>query len=446
MKLKQVMWVYNLLLPVALLIGLPAYIIKAIRRGGARNNFAQRFGYYDQALLDRWREQEGKCIWIHAVSVGEVLVGLKIIQALLEEEPGQALVLSTTTPTGYRLAGKECPQEVCVVYNPVDLPWVVSRALNLIQPRHLILVEAEVWPNLVYQARRRGVGVSLVNARLSARSERRFNKFGKLTRPIFGMLDCVCVQFERDILRWQGLGVERGRIHEVGSIKYDEGEQEKPTAQVAEMENVLRGFGVSLSQPVLLAGSTHAGEEAWIGSIYRELCKLVPGLVYIVVPRHMERAGEVVKDLEGIGLRPQLRTKWETTLSLGTAVAPGQPVCLVVDTTGELRAWYYLASVVVIGKSFLGRGGQNPVEAIMAGKPVITGPHMGNFKVVMNQLVELRGVVEVSGSDELSQAIMRVLNDPGESGLMVERGRQAIHQHRGAAIRAVRALRGAGEK
>jgi 3-deoxy-D-manno-octulosonic-acid transferase len=441
MKLKQVMWVYNLLLPVALLIGLPAYIVKAIRRGGARNNFAQRFGRYGQALLDRWREEGGKRTWVHAVSVGEVLVGLKIIQALLEEEPEQTFVLSTTTPTGYRLAEQECPREVCVVYNPVDLPWVVRRALNLIQPGHLILVEAEVWPNLVYQARDRGVGVSLVNARLSPRSEGRFHKFGKWTRPIFGMLDCVCVQFERDILRWQGLGVERSRIHEVGSIKYDEDEQEKPTAQIAEMETILQNSGVSLSQPVLLAGSTHAGEEAWIGKVYRELCQFVPGLVYIVVPRHVERVGEVVRDLEGIGLRPQLRTKWETAPSQGSALESGEPGCLVVDTTGELRAWYYLASVVVIGKSFLGKGGQNPVEAIMAGKPVITGPHMGNFKAVMNQLAEAGGVMEVSGDDELAQAIMRVLNDPEESSLMVKRGRQAIRRHRGAAVRAARVLR-----
>ena len=156
MKLRQVLLIYNLLLPLALLVGLPRYFIKAIQRGGARKNFAQRFGRYDQALLDRWQQEGSQRTWIHAVSVGEVLVGLKVIQAFLDADPELRLVLSTTTPTGYRLAKDECPNSVCVIYNPVDLPWVGRGALNRIQPDHLILVEAEVWPNLVYQAQSRG--------------------------------------------------------------------------------------------------------------------------------------------------------------------------------------------------------------------------------------------------------------------------------------------------
>ena len=388
MKLRQVLLIYNLLLPLALLVGLPRYLIKAIQRGGARKNFAQRFGRYDQALLDRWQQEGSQRTWIHAVSVGEVLVGLKVIQAFLDADPELRLVLSTTTPTGYRLAKDECPNSVCVIYNPVDLPWVVRGALNRIQPDHLILVEAEVWPNLVYQAQSRGVKVSLVNARLSGRSERRFNKFGALTRPLFGMLDCVCVQFERDIVRWEGLGVKADRIHETGSIKYDEEEQEKPVEQIAEMEKVLRNLGVDPDQPILLAGSTHAGEEALIGTVYQKVCEAVPGLVCLVVPRHVERAAEVVKDLEAIGLHPQLRTECGENSSQKEPVSDsGKSCCLLVNTTGELRAWYHLASVVVIGKSFLGKGGQNPVEPIMAGKAVITGPHMENFKAVMNQLL-----------------------------------------------------------
>ena len=443
MKIRQALLIYNLLLPLVLLLGLPRYLIKAVRRGGARKNFVQRFGRYDQPLLDRWREETGSRSWIHAVSVGEVLVGLKVIQALLEEDPGQKLVLSTTTPTGYRLAVDECPQSVCVIYNPVDLPWVVKKALDRIQPEKLILVEAEVWPNLVYQAQHRGVTVSLVNARLSEHSERRFRKFGTFTRPVFEMLDCICVQFERDIPRWQGLGVERDRIHEVGSIKYDEEEQDKPADQIAEMQKILEGLGVSPSQPVLLAGSTHAGEEALIGTTYQTIRETVPNLVYIVVPRHVERTSEVVKNLEGIGLQPRLRTECETTGSQEISTSEsGAPVCLVVNTTGELRAWYYLASVVVVGKSFLGKGGQNPVEAIMAGKPVITGPHMENFKAVMGQLLETEGVMQVSGGDTLPEAITGLLKDPKQAKGMVERGRAALDRHRGAANRAAKVICG----
>jgi len=412
MKIRQALLIYNLLLPFVLLLGLPRYLVKAFRRGGVRKNVAQRFGNYDKALVDRWKEDGRDRVWIHAVSVGEVLVGLKVIQALLEDGE-RTLVLSTTTPTGYRLAVKEC---VSVIYNPVDLPWVVNGALKRIRPEHLILVEAEVWPNLVYRARSLGAKVSLVNARLSERSERRFKKFGALTRPIFRMLDCVCVQFEGDVSRWQGLGVERDRIHETGSIKYDETEQAKPVAQIAEMQQILQSFGVAPSQPVLLAGSTHAGEEALIGRACRTIRETVPDLVYIVVPRHVERTGEVVKDLGEIGLQPRLRTECETRSSQRRADAETvKPLCLVVNTTGELRAWYHLASVVVVGKSFLGKGGQNPVEPVMAGKAVIVGPHMENFTAVTNQLLQARGVRQVSGSGGLPEAIIGVLNDPLEA-------------------------------
>jgi len=438
MKIRRALLIYNLLLPLALLVGLPRYLIKAIRRGGARKNFAQRFGLYDPKLLIRWQEESSKRTWIHAVSVGEVLVGLKVIQALQDEDHDQMIVLSTTTPTGYRLAMNECPKMVCVIYNPVDLPWVVSGVLDWIRPKKLILVEAEVWPNLVYQAQSRGVKVSLVNARLSERSERRFKKFGAFTRPVFQMLDSVCVQFERDILRWEGLGVERERIHETGSIKYDEEEQDKPTVQIAEMQKVLQNVGINSSQPVLLAGSTHAGEEALIGSVYKKICESVPDLIYIVVPRHVERTNEVIKDLEEIGLQPRLRSECEMMGSQGASVSkPGKSQCLVVNTTGELRAWYHVASVVVIGKSFLGKGGQNPVEAIMAGKPVITGPHMENFKAVMDQLLEAKGAMQVSGEDGLAKVISEVLQDSEETELIVERGRAALDRHRGAAKRAV---------
>ncbi len=443
MKLRQVLLIYNLLLPLALLLGLPGYLIKAIRRGGARDNFSQRFGRYDQSMLARWQQEpdDGQRVWIHAVSVGEVLVGLKVIQALLEESPDQSIVLSTTTPTGYRLAKVECPSLVCVIYNPVDLPWVVRGALRRIQPGHLILVEAEVWPNLVYQARQRGVSVSLVNARLSERSERRFRKFGALTGPLFAMLDHVCVQFERDVKRWQGLGVDLQRIEKVGSIKYDEAEQQAPTAQISELQTVLQNWGVGASQPVLLAGSTHAGEEALIGGIYLELKKEIPDLVYIVVPRHVERSAAVVNDLEAIGLRADLRSGINQTEG-GQEDGDGQVSCLLVDTTGELRAWYYLASLVVVGKSFLGKGGQNPVEPIMAGKPVVVGPHMKNFTAVMEQLLQQKGLRQVAEEDDLSAVISALLEDRSEADLMVERARLALGQHRGAARRTVKVICG----
>ncbi len=432
--------IYNLLLPVVLLLGLPRFVMKGAQRGGLARNFRQRLGLY-QADIRETLARPGN-LWIHAVSVGEVLIALKIIRELRLARPEASIVLSTTTTTGYRLAEESTVgdrERVTVIHNPVDLPWVTAAALRRIRPERLILVEAEIWPNLVRQASARGIPVILVNARLSDRSERRFRKFSALTRPIFSLIDQVGAPFESDRERWAGLGIDRQRIALTGSVKFDEARADRPDAQIRELRDWLQARGFpSTGARVVLAGSTHAGEEALIGRVCQRLRGRFPDLAYVVVPRHAERAREVSADLGAIGFRPILKKP----LRPDTADSPGAiddtaPPAWIANTTGELRAWYYLSEIVIVGKSLLGHGGQNPVEPIVAGKPVIVGPHMENFRPIVTDLERAGGLMRLGNDDEetLAEAVASLLADPAAAADLARRGVGALARHEGAAAR-----------
>ncbi|HEX8490757.1 MAG TPA: glycosyltransferase N-terminal domain-containing protein, partial [Chthoniobacterales bacterium] len=316
---------YNLLYPLGLLFFLPGQISKLVRRGNYRHKFGQRFGFYDSAV--RTRLASRRCTWIHAVSVGEVAIALKLSSKLRQLDPEFFCVLTTTTTTGFHVAASEAGEEMEVLYSPLDWWPIMRRAFALIQPVRIILVEAEVWPNIAAAARARGIPLALVNARLSKRSEARFQRFRFLIEPTFRCLDAVCVQELEDVERWVALGVPRGRIHHVGSIKYDPADVRLNPDLPLE---VLRSFGIDRDSPILFGGSTHRGEEEILGEIFQRLRADFPTFTLIIAPRHVERAGEVRAQLERLGLHVCLRSEAE-----GTRATP--PDCLLLDTTGELQ-------------------------------------------------------------------------------------------------------------
>jgi 3-deoxy-D-manno-octulosonic-acid transferase len=415
--------IYNLLFPIGLLVFLPAYIMKMFRRGNYRHKFAQRFGIYDSATRARLRG--GGRTWIHAVSVGEVVIALKLAAKLRELDANFRCLLTTTTTTGFALAQTSASEWLGVTYHPLDFWPIVRRAFRVIQPTRLVLVEAEVWPNLVAIARRRGMPISLVNARLSARSEGRFRKFRRFVAPTFRCLDLVCVQEAADVERWSALGVPRNRVRHVGSIKLDPVEAGPSDHSAAE---ALRGFGIGANRPVLFGGSTHAGEEEVLATAWQRLRADFPLLVLVIVPRHVERSREIRTRFSQLGIDVALRTE-----AAQFRTAP--PDCILLDTTGELRNWYRIATVVFIGKSLTARGGQNPVEPIVAGKPVMFGPHMENFASLAAALVKSGGAVEISDADSLVRAAARLLRDPEAAAHMVANARAAIAPHSGATVR-----------
>lgn len=414
---------YNLLFPVALVFFLPGYVAKIFRRGNYRRKFGQRFGFYSADTRERL--QRGRRTWIHAVSVGEVAIALRLARKLRELDPSFSCALTTTTPTGFALAERQAIEWMEVMYHPLDFWPIVRRAFAAIRPVRLVLVEAEVWPNLVAIARQQRIAVALVNARLSPRSEARFLRFRPFVAPTFRSLDLVCVQEKHDVERWKALGVAPGRIQHVGSIKYDAADVPASSPRAAEL---LREVGFDSSRPVLFGGSTHAGEEELLASVFLNLRRELPLLLLIIAPRHVERARQIAARLTQLGLRVVLRTEAEDSSSSAFD-------CLLLNTTGELQHWYEAASVVFVGKSLTAQGGQNPVEPITTGKPVIFGPHMENFAALAAKLVRDGGAVQIDSAESLEREALRLLRDPGAAEQLVAKARAALAAHTGATTR-----------
>jgi 3-deoxy-D-manno-octulosonic-acid transferase len=254
---RRSLFVYNLFFPLVLPALLPSILSRMIRRGGFRAKFGQRLGRFSP--VDRGIFQGKSWIWIHSISVGETFIALKLARSLRERDPGLSVVLSTTTTTGFTEAQKSASEWLVPIYNPIDSKRIVQRTLDLIQPKQLVLVEGEVWPNLVSECRRRAIPVSLVNARLSPRSEARFRKFSSWTGPIFRLLDRVCVPEPEDIDRWHALGVGRERIICTGSIKFDN--PSLSSSREKEFRDLVSFIGVRDDTPIIVAGSTWASEE-----------------------------------------------------------------------------------------------------------------------------------------------------------------------------------------
>ena len=422
----MIRFIYNLLWPIGLLAILPQYLVKMVRRGNYGPKFGQRFGIYSREV--RARLARSRPIWLHAVSVGEVNVALKLASAVRALNPGMEFALTTTTTTGFAVAKKRAPEWIEVLYSPLDFYPIIRAALRAIHPRQLVLVEQEIWPNMVGEARATGISVALVNARLSPRSECRFLRFRRYVRPLLRQLDLVCVQNPDDVARWGKLGVDVRTIEMTGSIKYDHAASESECGQQRDFLSVL---GVALDAPVLVAGSTHRGEEGIIARVWQDLRKEFPNLFLVVAPRHTERAGAI----------SQMLLKRGISASLRSTIKPQAPTdALIIDTTGELQQWYALATIVFIGKSLATSGGQNPVEAINAGAPVIFGPHMENFAALSRALLEGNGAVQINTESELTSTIRDLLQNPARRDGIVRSGREVLHVHQGAAARTAQLL------
>lgn len=386
------------------------------RRGGYGTGLLERF-----AIFNTPKKVESKdVLYVHAVSVGEVLIASKLIRAVLDKDSARSVVLAVTTSTGHAVAKEKMPASVRVIYSPLDFGFIVRLVFRRFLPCQIVLIEAEAWPNFLRIAQKKSIPVTVVNARLSARSEKRFKQFRCLIKPVFDMVSLFGVQNSEDAERFIGVGVEKQKIRVTGSIKFDPSGGQVPRKR-DEFKDLLACFGdADGSQPVILLASTHPGEEKLLASAIRRSsvhCTLV------VVPRHAERRTEVVSDLVEAGYHPVLRTSFDRSQAVVTNA------CLVVDTTGELCDWTAHADWVIIGKSWLGEGGQNPAEAIAAGVPVICGPHMGNFQPLVSQLCDRDGMIMLSESDELVEMIPRLVSGELDTSGMTDRAKLLLKSH-----------------
>ncbi|BCU78712.1 3-deoxy-D-manno-octulosonic acid transferase [Luteolibacter sp. LG18] len=418
------MALYRLLLPVLFVAAFPAWVVKMVRRGGFGSGLRERLSIYRCPL-----EQEPcGAVHLHAVSVGESLLALKLLREWRKSVPDQKFVLAVGTATGQAVAREHAPEGVRVVYAPLDFRWMVRRYLSRFEPSQIVLVEGEAWPNLMVLAQRRSIPVRLVNARMSPRSQRRYRKFAPWIRPVFSRFDRVGVQEPADAAIWQDLGLPADKIAVTGSLKFDPGTGARPEPR-AEFTTMLEAFGPG--RRIAMAASTHTGEESLIATAIREAD---PEALPVIVPRHAERRAEVKTALLAEGFEVVLRSVYSAPVDPARA-------CLVIDSTGELRDWTAHADVVVIGKSFLGTGGQNPCEAVLAGKPVVFGPHMENFEPLASALVESGGCIRVVDTGALVTSIRACLRPDSTLREGIAAATGVLIRHEGATARTVDLLK-----
>jgi 3-deoxy-D-manno-octulosonic-acid transferase len=426
----MLLFLYNILLPIALLVSFPIYLRRMLKRGGYARNFSQRFGCYSKELRSRFAE--GGWTWVRAVSVGEIVMALRLIEEMKRQAPDFKAVISTTTSTGYALGQQRRGnrQWIEIIYNPIDFYPIVNVCWRQIRPRETILIDSDLWPSFLALAKAHRSPVFLANARLSQRSEKRYTNLRTVTRALFWQnITTLFAQDQLDAERWKRVGVPPDRIAVTGSMKYD---TEDLAAEIdLRFSAWLEKHGVEAGRPILLGGSLHPGEEDLLLSAFQLLLAEFPSLFLILVPRHVERTPEIVQLLRARNARYTLRS--EPNFQDGPSV-------LLVNTTGELKDWYSAATVVVVGKSFYGVGGQNPVEPILAGKPVVVGPQMENFQYIVAELRNAGGIIQLHSADALVPTIAGLLRNPAAASSLVGRAAKAMAHHQGATRRTATAI------
>ncbi|NLV23130.1 MAG: 3-deoxy-D-manno-octulosonic acid transferase, partial [Syntrophomonadaceae bacterium] len=410
------MWfVYNCVFTLVYLLMLPYFFRRMWRRGGYRRGFLQRLGRYDAATLAQLDAlPPAQRIWVHAVSVGEIRVALDFIEALRRRRPELRFILTTTTSTGHALARKYLSPRDVLLYYPADFPSVVRRTVNRLQPRMLVLVDGEFWPNLLRALHARRIPTALINGRVSARSFRGYRRIRPWVAPVLAGLDFCGMQSRDDAERLTALGANPARVHVLGSAKYDVALAARRAHDGAAVRRALQAAGLGMDRRFLVGGSTWPGEETVLLETFKRLREEDPLAQLILVPRHMERAGPVLEDIQRAGL-PAARWSLVRPRPGGPAAAPSADLngkVLLVDTTGDLPEFYALAEVIFVGKSLCQHGGQNVVEPAAFGKAVVTGPHMENFSGVMEDLLAANAVIQVRDRQALEDALLRLWGNP----------------------------------
>jgi 3-deoxy-D-manno-octulosonic-acid transferase len=402
----------------------PWFLYQAIRYRKYIGSLSQRMGY----LPVSFNMDAERSIWIHAVSVGEVLTARPLAKDLKARYPRLKVFLSTTTMTGQTLARRSVPDVDEVFYFPFDLSIFVRRTLDLVKPRLFVMMETEIWPNLLRECKRRDVKTAIVNGRLSQRSYPRYRMVRGFMSRVLEDIDGFCVQSEQSARRFIDLGANPGRVTVTGSLKFDSLDLTAPTLQTRARERVLRYFRIPSTRSVIVAGSTMKGEETSVLDAFRRVRTSVSHAMLILAPRHTERVDEVHQACIQEGFKTVRRSE------LPIDAEPRADIVLL-DTIGELATVYQLATVAFVGGSLVPTGGHNILEPAVFGKPVVFGPHMDNFSEIADEFVANAAGVRVGSERELGDVLLSLMTDPI---------RRARH---GAAARAlVEANRGAKDK
>ena len=402
-----------------LLVTAPWFLVRIVRDRGLRASLAGRFGAGPR------RDGGRRCIWLHGVSVGEVKAARLLVEQLVRDRPDHDLVISSTTAAGFALARRLFPAQLVIQF-PLDLRWIVRRVLARVRPDLIVLVELEIWPNLLREAQAQAIPVTIVNGRVSARSFRGYRLLARLL-PQFELIARYAVQNDEYADRLRGLGVPDAQITVTGNMKYDTLRTELPAAL---LDAARRELGLSAATPLVVAGSTHAGEEEALLLDLTGWRHAHPGTRLLLAPRHVERVGEVVRAIEKHGFAAARLTELRAT-----GRTPAADAVLVADTIGELETFYALGRVAFVGGSLVDRGGHNMLEPAALGVPTLYGRSVHNFTEEVRLLERFDGGERVADRIALGAAVARLLADPAAARALGERGRAAVASIRGGTER-----------
>lgn len=421
--LRLLSWLLNLIYLALLAVSSPLILWAMIRTGKYREGYLEKF----LGLVPR-RDGNAPCVWIHAVSVGEVNLLATILREVSATHPDWQFVVSTTSRTGYELACKKYAEHT-VCYCPLDFSWSVRRAMRRIRPTMLVLAELELWPNLILAAKDEGARVAIINGRMSDHSFPGYQRFRLLVSRLLDKLDLIAAQNEESATRFLALGAPAERVHVTGSLKYDGAQTDRQNLRTRSLRQ-LAGFRDD--DIIFLAGSTQDPEEEYALDIYRRLAPSHPRLRLVLVPRHPERFEAVAKLLDDSGLEWTRRSALTNENSRERIAR--RPI-LLIDTVGELGAWWGTASIAFVGGSFGSRGGQNMIEPAAYGAAVSFGPNTRNFRDIVAALLTHGAAVEVRTPAELESFVRRALEEQDWARTLGERAQTFVQSQLGATAR-----------
>jgi 3-deoxy-D-manno-octulosonic-acid transferase len=415
--------IYSVLLAAGLLVSLPYWLLQRLRHGKYRAGLGERLGRLPQRLVT---EPERPLIWVHAVSVGEVLAISSLVAELKKRFSQHRVVISTTTDTGQELARTRFGAEN-VFYFPLDFGFAIRPYLRLLQPRLVVIAETEFWPNFLRLAHASGARIAVVNARISDRSWPGYRRARRLLTSVLRQVDLFLTQTKEDADRLEEIGAPAERIHITGNLKFDVPAPAAPSI----IASLRAAFQQANSGPVIVCGSTVDGEEPLLLQALVNVLASHPRSVMVLAPRHPERFGEVADLLNQLGIRFWRRSLWG-----GDPIAGG---VLLIDTIGELGALYALADVAFVGGSLVPRGGHNIIEPALHGVPIVVGNHTENFRDIV-RLFQSQDAVRVVGPSELPLVLMELISNPAERVALGRRAAETLRAQMGATQRTVQAL------
>lgn len=415
---------YNLTFSILSFFALPVVFLKTLLTKGSFHR--ERWGFYSPEVLQKIGGKPR--IWFHAASVGEVRVALTLLREMHNVYPRHGVVISTTTPQGRAIASQAHGVDGAILA-PLDLPWIVRRTVQLIKPHLLLVAETELWPNLLKEVKRKDVPIILFNGRISRRSFRFYRLLRFFFSDVLHNFDALCLKSNIDKERMMNLGASPAAMHVTGDLKF----HQISASVEADKELLRQELGLSQGVPILIAGSTHEGEEEIIIRVYQELQGDFSNLILILAPRHLQRIPRVETLLESH------RVRWVRRTLISEERRTEQ--VMLLDTLGELSAIYRLGTAIFVGGSFCRVGGHNILEVLAQGKGVIFGPHMENVSDIAQLAVKRGAGVQVSSPDELREVLGRLIEDPSLRKEMGVHGLALIQEHQGALGRTMKIVK-----